>query len=180
MPRVPTNRDPRAHRASPVGGDRPRWSPRRSGLGERPGHRALRPNHGRPPWRTGDDRPRALGRLQVSPTGLVFDTRFDTVRQPAPFGYPDWQSGLEAGVDLRGTANDDEADQGYTVELRIPFASFDAGEGPAPAPTGTETWSIALYLLDVQRGGQRGVGWSAPLVGDFHVPTRFGRVTFEQ
>jgi len=117
--------------------------------------------------------------LQVSPTGLVFDTRFDTVRQPAPFGYPDWQSGLEAGIDLRGTANDDEADQGYTVELRIPFASFGAGSDPAPVPTGGETWSVALYLLDAQRNGQRGVGWSAPLVGDFHVPTRFGRVTFE-
>lgn len=116
--------------------------------------------------------------LQVSPTGLVFDTRFDTVRRPAPFGYPAWQSGLEAGVDTRGTANDDEADQGYTVELRIPFSALGPGPDAAPPPAAGDEFRIALYLLDAQREGQRGVGWSAPLVGDFHVPERFGRVTF--
>jgi hypothetical protein len=116
--------------------------------------------------------------LQVSPTGLVFDTRFDTVRRPAPFGYPEWDSGLEPGVTARGTPNDDGMDQGYTVEARIPFAAFAEGNDPAEPPRVGETWRIALYVLDARPEGQRGVGWSPPLVGDFHVPNRFGRVTF--
>jgi len=116
--------------------------------------------------------------LQVSPTNLVFDTRFDTVRQPAPFGYPAWQSGLVAGVDARGTPNDDEMDDGYTVEARIPFAAFAAGSDPAEPPQEGQTWRVALYVLDARPEGQSGVGWSPPLVGDFHVPDRFGRVTF--
>ncbi len=116
--------------------------------------------------------------LQVSPTGLDFDTRFDTVRQPAPFGYPSWESDLEAAIDLRGTVNDETPDEGYTVEMRIPFSSFAAGSDPAPPPAPGDTWRIALYVLDARPEGQRGVGWSAPLVGDFHVPDRFGRVTF--
>jgi hypothetical protein len=116
--------------------------------------------------------------LQVSPTGLVFDTRFDTVRNPAPFGYPSWSSELEPGVAVRGTVNDEEADQGYTVEARIPFGAFAAGSDPAEPPNPGDTWRIALYVLDARPEGQWGVGWSPPLVGDFHVPDRFGRVTF--
>ncbi len=116
--------------------------------------------------------------LQVSPTGLVFDTRFDTVRRPAPFGYPAWQSGLESGVSVRGTVNDEDSDEGYTVETRIPFASFAEGSDPAEPPSPGDTWRIALYVLDARPEGQWGVGWSPPLVGDFHVPDRFGRVTF--
>jgi hypothetical protein len=33
-------------------------------------------------------------------------------------------------------------------------------------------------VLDARSDGQLGVGWSAPLVGDFHVPARFGRLVF--
>jgi hypothetical protein len=37
-----------------------------------------------------------------------------------------------------------------------------------------------LYVMDVGQGeGQRAVGWSPTREGDFHVPARFGRVTFQ-
>lgn len=114
--------------------------------------------------------------LQVSPTGLVFDTRFDTRRRPQPFGHMGWHSGLRSGVKLDGTVNDEESDRGYTVELAIPFDSFV----DTPAPSDGTTWRVALYVLDAREQGQAGVGWSAPLVGDYHVPERFGRINFRR
>ncbi|MEM9189258.1 MAG: carbohydrate-binding family 9-like protein [Myxococcota bacterium] len=118
--------------------------------------------------------------IQVSPTELVFDTRFDSRRQPQPFGHLNWQSNLRAAVVAQGEANDDAVDGGYVAEIAIPFSSFAVGATPAEPPGPDTTWRIALYVLDAVEGGQRGVGWSPPLVGDYHVPDRFGRVTFQQ
>ncbi len=117
--------------------------------------------------------------LQVSPSGRIFDTWFDSPRQPAPVGHVAWQSGLVAGVDARGVVDDDEADDGYTVELAIPWSSLALGGASAHGPASGDTWRIALYVLDAREQGQLGVGWSPPLVGDFHVPDWFGRVVFE-
>lgn len=114
--------------------------------------------------------------LQVSPTNLVFDTWFDSRRAPAPFGHIAWNSQLRSAVRTRGTPNDDEADDGYTVEIAVPFASLAPMGGSAPR-SGTE-WRLALYVLDALAEGQRGVGWSPPLVGDFHVPERFAHLRF--
>jgi hypothetical protein len=119
--------------------------------------------------------------LQVSPTNVVFDTWFDSRRQPQPIGHVEWSSGLEAHVTARGTVNDDEGDDGYTVELRIPWSAFAIGPHPiTTAPNVGDTWRMALYALDRRREGQWGAGWSAPLEGDYHVPARFGRVTFRE
>lgn len=118
--------------------------------------------------------------LQVSPTGLVFDTRFDLRRSPSPWGDFNWNSELRNGVAVRGTANDDEADQGYTVEMQIPHRGLVLARATEGPPQPGDTWRIALYALDALPEGQQGVGWSAPLVGDFHVPDRFGHVTFRE
>jgi hypothetical protein len=85
------------------------------------------------------------------------------------------------GVALaRGTVNDEGADEGYVAEIAIPWTAFAHGSPPASRPRAGEEWRIALYVLDARPGGgQGGVGWSPPLVGDFHVPDRFGRVIFE-
>lgn len=109
--------------------------------------------------------------LQMSPTERIFDTRFDTPRRPPPIGHVGWDSRLRGAVDARGTPNDDAADDGYTAELALPFRALGV-----QAPRAGQTLRIALYVLDARPDGQRGVGWSAPLVGDFHVPDRFGRV----
>ncbi len=118
--------------------------------------------------------------LQVSPTGEVFDTFYDTRRVPQPFGHLDWNAAIEARATPRGTPNDDADDQGYSVEMRIPWSSFRYGSAPAMGtPPAGSTWRVNFYVMDTRRdGSQRAVGWSAPLVGDFHVPARFGRVRF--
>lgn len=114
--------------------------------------------------------------LQVSPTNVVFDTWFDSRRAPAPFGHIAWSSRLRSAVRTRGTPNDEEADDGYMVEIAIPFESLAPMGGSAPR--GDNEWRVALYVLDALAEEQRGVGWSPPMVGDFHVPERFGRLAF--
>lgn len=117
--------------------------------------------------------------LQVSPRNVVFDTYFDSYRAPRPFGHVGWSSGLESAVRLRGGIDDDAPDEGYDVELRIPWSAFTVAGRDGGPPSAGETFRVALYVLDAHEGGQSGVGWSPPLVGDFHVPSRFGRIVFE-
>lgn len=121
---------------------------------------------------------RRYAELQVSPTNLVFDTWFDSRRSPQPFGHVAWSSELRSAVVTEGTPNDDEADGGWVAEIAIPWSSLEPLGVSGPPERGDE-WRIALYVLDARARGQLGVGWSAPLVGDFHVPERFGRVRFE-
>jgi hypothetical protein len=122
---------------------------------------------------------RSYFELQLAPSGEIFDTRYDRRRVPQPFGHLDWDSGMRGAVTLRGTLNDDGADEGYVAELAIPWAAFRAGATPADPPSPGTEWRVALYVLDARPEGQGGVGWSPPLIGDFHVPDRFGRVIFE-
>ncbi len=119
--------------------------------------------------------------LQLSPTNQVFDTRYDSRRVPQPFGHVSWDSGMRGVAIARGIVNDEGADEGYVAEIAIPWTAFAHGSPPASRPQPGEEWRIALYVLDARPGGgQGGVGWSPPLVGDFHVPERFGRVIFDE
>ncbi len=117
--------------------------------------------------------------LQLSPTEQTFDTRYDSRRVPQPFGHVDWDSGMRGATVVHGTVNDDESDDGYVAEMAIPWSAFHAGSPPADPPRAGEEWRVALYVLGARPAGQGGVGGSPPLVGDFHVPDRFGRVVFE-
>jgi hypothetical protein len=119
--------------------------------------------------------------IEVSPSKLVFDTRYDSRRLPLPFGHMDWSSQTQASVTLKGTINDDDDDDdGYTVEMAIPWNAFAAGSTPAAPPKAGETWRLNFFVLDARKSGQRAVGWSAPRVGDFHTLGRLGRVIFPQ
>jgi hypothetical protein len=37
-----------------------------------------------------------------------------------------------------------------------------------------------FFVMDAREHGQRAVGWSPPMIGDFHTLNRFGRVVFPQ
>lgn len=117
--------------------------------------------------------------IQVSPRGKTFETRYDTRRQPQPFGHVDWNPAIQAGVKLAGTVDDPAADTRYTVEIAIPVSAFNVGDTAATVAANT-IWRVNFYVMDLQDGdaGQRAVGWSPPRVGDFHVPDRFGRLAF--
>lgn len=115
--------------------------------------------------------------IQVSPRGVVFDTRQEAPRMPKPFGDVAWSSGATAKVTLDGTLDDDAPDRGYVVEIALPWTAFATGGAPTP-PKGSDVWRVNFFVLDATASEQRAVAWSPPMVGDFHTPARFGRLAF--
>ena len=117
--------------------------------------------------------------IQVSPRGVVFDTRYDSRRAPKPFGHIDWDSRSRVGVSPRGNLDDREGDAGYTVEIAIPWQAFSPdGQRFSPPAIGDE-WRANFYVMDRTRDRQQAAAWSPVGTGDFHVPRRFGILTFE-
>jgi hypothetical protein len=117
--------------------------------------------------------------IQISPQNLVFDTQYDGYNSPnnggkGPFGHEDWSAGLTSQVVVHGTMDDDsDRDDGYTVEAKIPFASFTKAKRSPPAPG--DAWRMNFYAM--QDNG--GTAWSPILgMGNFHRASRFGRVHF--
>ena len=81
---------------------------------------------------------------------------------------------------MRGTLNDAQLDEGYTVEIAIPWSAFAKGEPKHEKPPVNGSWRMNFFVLDARNEhDQRAVGWSPPRVGDFHVPRRFGNVIFD-
>jgi hypothetical protein len=119
--------------------------------------------------------------LQVSPTGTVFDTRYDAPGRPATPGDTAWESHLRTHVTVRGTANDESPDHGYLAEIAIPWSAFHAGEPPADPPHALQEWRANFYFFDKRPGteGMRSGGWSPTLTGTFHAPARFGQLRFQ-
>lgn len=117
--------------------------------------------------------------IEASPNGIVFDTRYDSPRNPKPFGHVDWDSQAEVKATIKGTINDDKPDESYIVEMAIPWQSFSVGTPtPAVPPAADSSWRVNFFVMDAQKSEKRAIGWSAPLVSDFHVPDRFGIVKF--
>ncbi len=118
--------------------------------------------------------------LQVSPTGEIFDALFTSRRKP------DWPeaaknltlAGMRVAVDAQGSVNrrdDGQRDQGWTVEVAIPFADIP-GVGKPPADK--TAWAMNLYRIDVNKGRRGTMGAWAPAGGDFHNTAGFGRLLF--
>jgi hypothetical protein len=118
--------------------------------------------------------------IQVNPQNLIFKSRFDDYNQPnggpnGPFGHEDWDAKIESAVVVHGTLDkDDDQDEGYDVEIAIPWASFTGAEN-APPKAGS-TWRLNAYAMK----DNGGTAWSAILgQGNFHKATRFGTLRFD-
>ena len=120
--------------------------------------------------------------LQISPQNKVFHSQFDTLGQPfgggpndtGPFGHEDWDPKLKSSVVVKGTIDKKDTDEGYTVELAVPWASFAKGAKQLP-PRDSDSWRMNFYAM--RNNG--GVSWSPILNrGNFHFAPRFGRVTW--
>lgn len=125
----------------------------------------------------GDGDNRDYYEIQVSPQNLIFDTQYDDYNRPngggkGPFGHEEWAAGGERAVKIHGTLDDAaDTDDGYTVELKIPWASFTKAQKAPPAPG--SSWRMNFYAM--QDNG--GTAWSPILgLGNFHKASRFGRV----
>lgn len=118
--------------------------------------------------------------IQINPQNLVFDSQFDDYNQPrggpeGPFGHEEWSANLQSAVTVHGTIDHDvDEDKGYTVEARIPWASFTKARRVPPTPG--DVWRMNFYAME-KNGG---TAWS-PLYGEgnFHRARRFGRVRFQ-
>jgi len=115
--------------------------------------------------------------IQINPQNLVFDTQYDDYNSPngnghGPFGHEEWSAELTSAVVVHGTIDDDsDVDQGYTVEAKIPWASFKKAQHAPPRPG--DTWRMNFYAMK----NNGGTAWSPILgMGNFHRASRFGRV----
>ncbi len=118
--------------------------------------------------------------IQINPQNLVFDTQYDDYNSPngngrGPFGHEEWSANLTSAVVVHGTLDDDsDTDQGYTVEARIPWASFTKAQHAPPRPG--DTWRMNFYAMK----NNGGTAWSPILgMGNFHRASRFGRVRWK-
>jgi hypothetical protein len=119
--------------------------------------------------------------LQINPQNKVFKSQFDTYNAPkgaaenGPFGHEDWDPGLKSAVVTKGTIDKhDDKDDGYTVEIQIPWKAYAKAAKQIPPKHG-DTWRMNFYAM--QDNG--GVAWSPILgQGNFHRASRFGKVMF--
>jgi Carbohydrate family 9 binding domain-like len=126
--------------------------------------------------------------LQVAPNGSVFDTYLPEYRKyedsidPKRKPYS-WNSKLVAKVVVDGTLNKrEDKDKGWTVELAIPLEDvkgLDKDSKVKTPPVVGDVWRFNMYRMDMPQGKpQQAMGWSPPLVGDFHALDKFGELVF--
>jgi cellulose/xylan binding protein with CBM9 domain len=114
--------------------------------------------------------------IEVSSHNVVFDAYFPARRQGMDLS---WDSGLQSAVKVNGTIDDpSDRDQGWTVEMRIPFARLSSVPHLPPRPG--DRWRFNLYRLDLpDRKNAQGQAFSPLFVGDFHAVDRFAWLVFE-
>jgi len=127
----------------------------------------------------GDGDNRDYYELQINPQNKVFHSQFDTYNAPktepnGPFGHEDWDPKLKSAVSVKGTIDKaDDKDEGYNVEIAIPWKAFS--KAASAPPKNGDTWRMNFYAMQ-QNGG---VSWSPILgQGNFHKATRFGKVVW--
>lgn len=120
---------------------------------------------------------RTYDEIEVSPHNVVFDAYFPARRQGMDTS---WDSGLQSAVKVAGTLDDaSDRDQGWTVEMRIPFARLHAVPHLPPRPG--DRWRFNLYRLELpDRKNAQGQAFSPLFVGDFHAVDRFAWLVFER
>jgi len=127
--------------------------------------------------------------LQVAPNGNLFDTylpqyrKYEDSLDPKRKPYS-WNSKANVKVTVDGTLNKhDDQDKSWTVELALPLEDVKGLDSAAPAPRLPpqlgDVWRLNMFRMDMPQGkGQQAVGWSPPLVGDFHALDKFGELAF--
>jgi len=128
-----------------------------------------------------DGNRRGYVELQVNPTNATFDSWFATTRaQP---GDPSWDSGMITAVKLRGTVAPGDTDQGWDVEIAIPWQAV-RGRDEAMAvrlpPHVGDRWRMNLVRVDVKTGDKSPTAssWNRITLADFHALDRMLTVVF--
>ena len=129
--------------------------------------------------------------LEINALGTVWDLLLmRTYREGGP-ALTDWNiKGLQSAVRLEGTLNNPaDRDSGWTVEIAIPWATFDTlgvmSVPPVPGDSWRMNFSRVEWKLEVIDGRYRKTGlpednwvWSPQGVINMHLPERWGNVVF--
>jgi len=146
-------------------------------------------NHDDPLWKQdcvelfidADGNRRGYVELQVNPNNATFDSWFATTRaQP---GDPSWDSGMLTAVKLRGTTEPGDTDQGWDVELAIPWQAV-RGRDEAMAvrlpPQVGDRWRLNIVRVDLKTGDKnpQASSWNRITSADFHALDRMLTAVF--
>lgn len=119
--------------------------------------------------------------VQVSPRGVLFDAvvlnRRDGLGAPRDQDtLTGWDPpGIRAAVAVDGRLDPSEdAARSWCAALEIPLAAL----GPPAPPAPGESWGLGLFRIDRHPDGDEYQAWSPTGAVDFHVPQRFGVLTF--
>jgi len=128
-----------------------------------------------------DGNRRGYVELQVGPNNVTFDSWFATTRaQP---GDVSWDSGMQTAVKLRGTTEPGDTDQGWDVEIAIPWQAVrgrdDAMAVRLPPQVG-DRWRLNLVRVDVKTGDKnpQASSWNRIPSADFHALDRMLTAVF--
>ncbi len=129
-----------------------------------------------------DGNRRGYVELQVNPNNTTFDSWFANTRaQP---GDETWTSDMVTAVRVRGTADKaGDADQGWDVEIAIPWAAVRGRDQTMKVNTPPQVgdrWKLNVVRVDYRsNGGSPGVSsWNRITYGDFHALDRMLQVVF--
>ena len=93
----------------------------------------------------GEDHPQYY-ELVSAPNGTTFDARWPHRGAGDYKQWTPWESGLRSGWVVFGTADrSEDVDEGFTVEMAIPWSAFD---GVASPPLPGTAWTFGLFRYD--------------------------------
>ena len=124
--------------------------------------------------------------LQVSPRNVGFDSlilndggRSGEGRGPNFQGVTMWTChGMKHAVVVNGDpTRRDTNDDGWTVELAVPFSQLISA--PHIPPAEGDAWRANIYRIDHARDASEFTAWSPTRMHDFHITEAFGRLVFD-
>ncbi|MFT3698381.1 MAG: carbohydrate-binding family 9-like protein [Kofleriaceae bacterium] len=113
--------------------------------------------------------------LQVNPNNATFDAWFKGTRADGP-GDDKWDSNMRTEVKLRGTTEPNDVDQGWDVEIAIPWAAVkgrdDEMKVNTPPHVG-DRWRLNIVRTNQRTGGKNQAeggasSWNKINQQDFH------------
>lgn len=90
--------------------------------------------------------------------------------------------GMQNAVHIRGTANKSgDTDTSYTVEIAIPWEALKDLSKAALPPKEGDKLAINFYRIDhPSKGVENLMAWSPTGAANFHLPSKFGTLTFSE
>ncbi|NLD71883.1 MAG: hypothetical protein GX649_04110 [Chloroflexi bacterium] len=117
--------------------------------------------------------------IEVSPLNAVLDL-FMLLRDDRRQGLWDWDSdGLRTAVVVDGDPHHRcTDDRSWTVEMAIPLT--DLFTAPHIPPQVGDVWHANFYRIDRAEDGDEFSAWSPTFRRNYHTPSRFGRLVFQE